>query len=599
MTSVSREPESYAYQPLDPRQIRIFTLNPGDSESPLSGDLLIISVDDDDLVYDALSYMWGDPSPADVIYLAGRALPIAANLTIALHHLRYTHKPLTIWIDAICINQDDTTERMLQIQLMRFIFTRANIVRIFINEPDVDERSEALSALIHFSDASDHEVETLGPNPGFWDPVAKIFSNPYWNRAWIQQEVLNARQLSLHCARIIIPGASFKRFQLALREWQYLTLYTSGALARQWVKHIMPFISSTSPAITDLAEYGTGNTFWGLLELLSKSGDLTMTDPRDRVYALMHLAEDYEEDGIKVDYTKDEVEILIEAVVYHIRKARNIDFLRESSLHEGQCSIHVQEECPRLPSWLPRTWLGCQRYTNVEQREDEPECPTLCLPDSVLAVERRLRIRGLRIDRVRRSLTSSLDPFTMTIGQFWSSSLGIYLRVFAGFKVQNLPSQLYSILLDDSIEPHPTYDAMVSALSQFLSLAQDQRYAKRRIGIDGALIMDLLETFDEASRVALDQILEVLYHDVIFIAERGSLGLLGKCELSEGNDEIWIALGSSLPLVLRPIGKGRYRHVGAAYIPKLEDFQLIYNLSNDVQPGDKVGEWTVMDIEIE
>jgi hypothetical protein len=179
----------FTYKPLEPGQIRILQLAPGNKGDTLVGELLIADFDERFIQYDALSYMWGDPAPADTIIIASKALPIASNLTNALNHLRYADNPLAIWIDAICINQDDIKERGEQVQLMRKVYTGAETVRIWINEPGIDSNSEAVKALQHFykfSDDHDDGQRGLGADPEFWEPVGPLFRNKYWCRAWYE-----------------------------------------------------------------------------------------------------------------------------------------------------------------------------------------------------------------------------------------------------------------------------------------------------------------------------------------------------------------------------------------------------------------------------
>ena len=102
---------------------------PGNKDDALIGELLVANFDDNAIEYDALSYMWGDPAPTD-IWISDKALPIANNLTTALQHLRYDGKPLIIWIDAICIDQQNNDERAEQVPLMRLLYKRASTVRI-------------------------------------------------------------------------------------------------------------------------------------------------------------------------------------------------------------------------------------------------------------------------------------------------------------------------------------------------------------------------------------------------------------------------------------------------------------------------------------
>jgi hypothetical protein len=179
----------FVYESLQPSEIRILQLAPGSKDDTLVGELSIANIEDDTIYYDALSYMWGDPAPVGTIYLSGKALSIASNLTIALRHLRYAEKPLVIWIDAICINQQNYDERAKQVQLMRKLYNRANTVRIWINEPGIDRDCDAVVALQNFPEVGfdpDGILKSMGENPSFWGPVSVIFENEYWDRVWYE-----------------------------------------------------------------------------------------------------------------------------------------------------------------------------------------------------------------------------------------------------------------------------------------------------------------------------------------------------------------------------------------------------------------------------
>jgi hypothetical protein len=67
--------------------------------------------------YEALSYTWEstmDPVHAYAIYDAsGRSakLQIRGNLACALKHLRFPDRDRVLWVDALCINQNDEKEK--------------------------------------------------------------------------------------------------------------------------------------------------------------------------------------------------------------------------------------------------------------------------------------------------------------------------------------------------------------------------------------------------------------------------------------------------------------------------------------------------------
>src|SRR6266536_87102 len=60
--------------------------------------------------YTALSYTWGSTSrPCDII-VNGSDMTVTKNLYLALQDLRCQEQDQVLWVDALCINQDDNVE---------------------------------------------------------------------------------------------------------------------------------------------------------------------------------------------------------------------------------------------------------------------------------------------------------------------------------------------------------------------------------------------------------------------------------------------------------------------------------------------------------
>ena len=117
-----------------PRYIRTITLLPTPDQDKLSCHLQAHSLDDDDVPYEALSYLWGHHGYAQTIVCNGRCLSISQNLYGFLDRLRVNKAltPARLWIDAICINQKDNEERSQQVMLMKHIYTQAQGVIIWL-----------------------------------------------------------------------------------------------------------------------------------------------------------------------------------------------------------------------------------------------------------------------------------------------------------------------------------------------------------------------------------------------------------------------------------------------------------------------------------
>jgi hypothetical protein len=142
--------------------------------------------------------------------------------------------------------------------------------------------------------------------------------------------------------------------------------------------------------------------------------------------------------------------------------------------------------------------------------------------------------------------------------------------------------------------------AAISRLVRISQLSQDYRHAdeklvdRQTVGLN-RIIVDKMEP---AAQVALREPFQESDLKSIIMTELKRLGRIPHCDFKRG-DEIWIVLGIDYPLVQRPRLNGYYCHVCAAYIPSIQEHEEILNLSSDIQPGDKIGEWVVENIEIE
>jgi hypothetical protein len=588
------EQEKYMYEPVGPRCIRVLELHPGRKSDHLEGQLLIHSIDDknDNFAYDALSYMWGDPTPAATIFLSGKLLRITANLTSALQHLRHLDKPLIIWTDALCINQSDISERSSQVQMMRSIYTNAHTVRIWINEPCIDETSPAISALKGFSSIPDESINAPWPDPHFWDPVAPIFTNPYWNRAWIQQEVLNARRISLHCLSTIIPGASVERFQAACITWDNASVALerrSGSASRtSALRNVM-----ASPAARYIANYREGRRIFHVTACLGMSAGLQMTDGRDRLYALMHLAADNKDMPIIVDYNKSEAEIFVELAALHVARHRNVKFLHDSHFHADEQPLEG------MPSWMPRNWLGrenvgsaCHFLNDGKKRHFD-----MCEPDAVYLASRRLKLRGFSLDAVRRNLLQDLTFGDLTIAEMWACPLGRHLDCVCGHGVEVLPDEVYTVLsATHHGEDRIAHGVLHSTLTKLHRLSQDPATTNTTLR---SLLNPPNALFTPNEITALSALCFLLSSRTVLLTQHNNhLGLAPKGCVVEG-DEVWTALGAEIPFVIRPQKSSNYLYICAAYFPVLGETLAGMEGLGDVKVGDVVGEWKVEDVELE
>ncbi|KAH6720849.1 heterokaryon incompatibility protein-domain-containing protein [Leptodontidium sp. MPI-SDFR-AT-0119] len=122
--------EPYTYSPLLGREIRLLEIEPSlNDDAPLRGSLHTVHLDDQRVVFSALSYLWGDPDFSYNVTIDSCDISITRNASHALRDLRTSLQSKHIqfkyiWIDGLCIDQSNLEERGKQVRLMRDIYSK-------------------------------------------------------------------------------------------------------------------------------------------------------------------------------------------------------------------------------------------------------------------------------------------------------------------------------------------------------------------------------------------------------------------------------------------------------------------------------------------
>jgi len=192
MSDISTQ-QRQIYNGLDPSndEIRLLSLQPARRRgAPVTCSLTTVSLKDSP-TYEALSYVWGDPTPVKSLLVDGQTLGVPYSTWEVLQELRYTCKCRTVWIDAVCINQSDVEERTAQVQLMGQIYKLASSVRVWLG-PASDSDNRAIKILRGMKDAEavrstlrsrrKHDIDRK-------EQLTCFFKRPWWERLWVIQEV--------------------------------------------------------------------------------------------------------------------------------------------------------------------------------------------------------------------------------------------------------------------------------------------------------------------------------------------------------------------------------------------------------------------------
>ncbi|CAI0651342.1 unnamed protein product [Colletotrichum noveboracense] len=140
---------SFKHDPLDLAKpsIRLLRLLKGHA-SPICCELFEVQIDERccDIPYEALSYVWGSSHLTHQIEVNGKELQVTVNLYIALYHLRLLDADRVLWVDAVCIDQNNHKERDHQVQQMGDIYRQARQVVVWLGE--ATKQSDAFMGLL-------------------------------------------------------------------------------------------------------------------------------------------------------------------------------------------------------------------------------------------------------------------------------------------------------------------------------------------------------------------------------------------------------------------------------------------------------------------
>jgi hypothetical protein len=138
-------------------------------------------------LYEALSYVWGDPNKTVPIFVGEHCFNITENLHTALLHLRNHSIERIIWVDAVCIDQANEQEKVHQIQYMAKIYGQATHVIIWLGEA-ADNSDQAFEDIRVA--AEDEFTNSLIEETG-QKAILKLLERLWFRRIWVREQILN------------------------------------------------------------------------------------------------------------------------------------------------------------------------------------------------------------------------------------------------------------------------------------------------------------------------------------------------------------------------------------------------------------------------
>ena len=296
----------YGYSSLPPGSIRLLCKDDGAGSSKWS--LTPHVLDDSAPAFFALSYVWGTEKPTGRLNIEQSVLKITLSLSILLQELEARSDVRFIWIDQMCIHQQDDVEKAVQVKMMRDIYVSAHKVLLWLGPSTVgsdlamdsiaplDESIGVLLDLPQSRFPRDDICSRLlpGQDDAFWPALVDLYSRPWYGRLWVLQEAILAKDVEVLCGNRSMPWAAFASFATKMHKLTPLALIrafdahqshvgsSDSAQARTWGFASIRDIDTMRASEVE----GSKPPFWTYLSMGQKC---KVTNPLDRVYGLLGL----------------------------------------------------------------------------------------------------------------------------------------------------------------------------------------------------------------------------------------------------------------------------------------------------------------------
>ncbi|CAI6086888.1 unnamed protein product [Clonostachys chloroleuca] len=392
--------EKYAYSPLTDSEIRLVTFNQA-KKGELEASIQHVTLNSDDPIkYTALSYCWGDPSTRVDVPCDGKVLSITTSLHEALCEIVEVSPHKTLWIDQICIDQEDLFDKSRQVSKMNVIYDKAETVLIWLG-PETESASKAVDFVKrvgeialpdttdmfrwdHYVDDEEHEATKLEKVEKYtveksnelgisfddlesWDAFSEFFDKPWYQRMWTVQEIIQARKA------FVVYGSYTLQWELvsAAAKWfvykaEAIHSRHSRGVGGMWLVNQMVSIPWRAKMGSEYHPQLFGQKMrptckWGLRDLLEELRPRLASDPRDKVYSVVGISEldgGFGDDKqIAVDYSLSVKDVFTNAADIILRTdfSDGVDLIwsaRQPSNELGWPSW--------VPDWRQRTGQGCE-----------------------------------------------------------------------------------------------------------------------------------------------------------------------------------------------------------------------------------------------
>ncbi|KAG8670674.1 hypothetical protein FPOAC2_07477 [Fusarium poae] len=407
----------FPYKALEQDEIRLIHVQSSDTEL-ISLDLRTVQAPANQRFW-ALSYVWGPTDNPATVLLNEQPFSITRNLYHALYEYRryiFTNElnatSAWLWVDAICINQNDQVEKSVQVPRMSEIYGKCERVLAWLGPVDDEEEMpvcKLAEKLINFVSSVDQDhiednriASFLKLGKSGAEPAAEvelvrkalrsIGHRPWFRRIWILQEAVLAQK-----APILLCGQHEFGYDIFFKTWVLmLNPSEDGQLLYSFMtenpvrfkaielayKKILQNRSETDQEQKKDLVAQQKQCAIDILKLLNEATELEATVPHDRLYALLGLlACDPLPRALQPDYTKSFERLCYDFVVFILEQTKDVRVL---NLGTAGCFTDVPSWTPDLrENWMAKANLAPSRASFFRMA---PNRKILTLPAIILGV---------------------------------------------------------------------------------------------------------------------------------------------------------------------------------------------------------------------
>lgn len=369
--NTSQPCDDYPSRPLYPNSnnstnmFRILRLSKGQGNQPLHGFLIPASLDSQP-TYHAVSYTWtdGDEPSKSADRQLHRLRPIfighkwkrfwiSKNCEAMLQRFRKPSDHIALWVDAICINQDDPDERVHQVATMREIYTKATNVLVYLGSGSRDTgwalwalNPANTDLLQHVFASRDEYLSTLRKG---------LLELHYFSRVWIVQEVALARQVIFHYGHgstETIDKVTLQRNTSLLKQAATLVSKFSTQALPLWIQNLTAEDGNSRREVTS-SEF----IYTTLGEWIFRGMGSGASDDRDKIFAFLGMIPTAAAQGLVADYrlTVQQVYTGVAAhILFEEDRRKSVNGNIRDVLEQANCGVKIWSmDDLALPSWVP------------------------------------------------------------------------------------------------------------------------------------------------------------------------------------------------------------------------------------------------------